>query len=54
MHKNYKYTKEGYARGSDKVNKTVDNMQSQAIKIDALWKPIIRKFRQFIKMRVVN
>ena len=26
----------------------------QAIKIDALWKPLIRKFRQFIKKRVLQ
>lgn len=27
---------------------------NQAIKIDALWKPIIRKFRQFIKKLVLD
>jgi len=26
----------------------------QAIKMDALWKPIIRKFRQFIKVSTMN
>ena len=26
----------------------------QAIKMDALWKPIIRKFRQFIKVSAMN
>lgn len=26
----------------------------QTIKMDALWKPIIRKFRQFIKIRVMH
>ena len=29
-------------------------MPPQAIKIDALWKPIIRKFRQCIKIRVMK
>jgi hypothetical protein len=27
---------------------------TQAIKIDALWKPVIRKFRQCIKQHVIN
>lgn len=31
---------------------TVVNVQT--IKMDALWKPIIRKFRQFIKIKVMH
>ena len=30
------------------------SQQQQAIKTDALWKPIIRKFRQFIKIKVMH
>ena len=46
MQINYRKNKEGSAR--------VSEVPTQAIKVDALWKPIIRKFRQCIKIRVMN
>ena len=46
MQISYRKPKEGNARASE--------VQTQAIKVDALWKPIIRKFRQCIKIRVMN
>ena len=40
----------------DKRNgdKTMGKYYIQAIKIDALWKPIIRKFRQHIKQKTLS
>ena len=46
MQISYRKTKESQAR--------VSEVPAQAIKIDALWKPIIRKFRQCIKIRVMK
>ena len=40
-----------YAKEYAAYQNTLVNVQT--IKMDALWKPIIRKFRQFIKIKVM-
>lgn len=43
-----------YRKATKEGQEKVSEVPAQAIKIDALWKPIIRKFRQCIKIRVMK
>ena len=42
------------ARSGNNSNPAGHSQLYQVIKMDALWKPLIRKFRKFLKMRIMH